>query len=124
MTEKEQEILLKDIAARLPYGVKCKISEYEDSESYITEELSPAGYNALVNCFNCTATTGFYAKPLLRPLGDMSNEEYSEYENYVLNEKDETIKFCNSLNFYGKYQFDYRGLIEIGLAEEYRINKV
>ena len=36
MTQEEKELLLKDISARLPYGVKCNI---EDDKSYTLSRI-------------------------------------------------------------------------------------
>ena len=107
MNKIEKDLLLKDLCARLPYGVKF---QGEDSNVYT---LDTANYFALQ-----VENTVF--KPYLRPMSSMTEEEKKEWHYLYLplphkNEATETERRIDWLN---EHHFDYRGLIEKGLAIE------
>lgn len=108
MTQEQKQLLLIDLCARLPYGIKCKLSA--DGVSLV-EDLQLAGLSQFL-----------YGRldviPYLRPISSMTAEEINEYENFIANEKDDLIRFCNELVFYNTHHLDYRGLIKMGLALE------
>ena len=102
MTQEDKQLLLKDLCARLPYGVKF---QGEDSNVYT---LDSANYFAL-------QVEGVVFKPYLRPMSSMTEEEKSEYfnsYNWEYFEKGTPFDWLNA------HHFDYRGLIEKGLALE------
>lgn len=107
MTQEEKQLLLKDLCARLPYGVKF---QGEDSNVYT---LDAANYFAL-------QVEDVVFKPYLRPMSSMTEEEENEltriavlggYNNSVFN----SFVVVDWLN---ENKFDYRGLIPMGLALE------
>ena len=125
MTQENKELLLKDICARLPYGVKV---QYYDNE---TKKLE-AG--AIVSCtIPIDETNQKYPtfitrrdlliiqgntiediKPYLFPLSSMT-EEHQREEYYIC--KEYIIGYeSNLIDFYNKYHYDYRGLIPMGVA--------
>ena len=117
MTPKEKSLLLKDLSARLPYGTIVSVTDgtikyeaYIESISYKNIEVSP------VSDSNFTAYT-FYKiseiKPYLRPMSSMSEEERQEYGLVLCNELS-----INQFDWLNAHHFDYRGLIEKGLAIE------
>ena len=101
MTQEEKQLLLKDLCARLPYGVKF---QGEDSNVYT---LDAANYFAL-------QVEGVVFKPYLRPMSSMTEEECTKKEelfgSYILDNNPAYIDWLNT------HHFDYRGLIEKGLA--------
>ena len=132
MTQEEKDLLLKDLCARLPYGVKVHdeventIFEIESINTY--ECVCPKDENYQLNIED----NGI--KPYLFPLSSMTNEhkkdifrngtfffdrhntlcrfpkhnddyDYATFEDY--------LDITEKLN---KNHFDYRGLIEKGLA--------
>ena len=99
MTQEEKQLLLKDLCARLPYGVKF---QGEDSNVYT---LDAANYFAL-------QVEDMIFKPYLRPMSSMSEEEYQEFGYDVLRYTPREFDWLNA------HHFDYRGLIEKGLAVE------
>lgn len=52
-------------------------------------------------------------KLFLRPMESMNEEEKKEYQEVI-----ESLLWTNEFDFYNKHHFDYRGLIEKGLALE------
>jgi len=122
MTQEEKQLLLKDLCARLPYSVICDMWFEGNEANKITEVLKCGGLMRLMNSeFN------FIVKPYLRPISSMTEEERYTYRHMLgatLNSEGESIMFVYVEDFHtvidwllSKY-FDYRGLIEKGLALE------
>ena len=110
MTQEEKQILIKDIGARLPYGVKF---QGQDSNVYT---LDAANYFAL-------QVEDVVFKPYLRSMSSMTKEEEKDYVllsnhciitsvGFVCIEAQILIDWLN------EHHFDYRGLIPMGLALE------
>lgn len=130
MTKQDKELLLKDISARLPYGVKCYAYQSKidgnDCECYGTFEgvLYERFYLSDRVSVNGGKTYDNYyleVKPYLRPMSNMTEEEQEIYNNmtYVEGERYISSEICsNVINFLNAYHFDYRGLIPMGLAIE------
>jgi hypothetical protein len=115
MTQEEKELLLTDLYARLPYGVKIFDEEY--------------GQDKLLTILSVVFYPIENIKPYLRPMSSMTFEErsfclkrgtigYDENDKifdvypYGLEKTMEVIDFLNA------HHFDYRGLIKRGLALE------
>ena len=112
MTQEEKQLLLKDLCARLPYGVKCRMLK---SDSQV-----------------CTLDSGLLDKaeilePYLRPMSSMTNEEWCEYCDSCAEDEKEAIithkgyrivPTTHKEHFFNSHHFDYRSLIENGLALE------
>ena len=124
MTPEEKQILIQDLCARLPYGVICKTSVgdykllgiddkcthidtpvYDDGDGYFDLEYEEV-------------------KPYLRPMSSMTEEEKENYYNLCTKVWDVHIDdywyYDNykSYDWLNAHHFDYRGLIEKGLALE------
>ena len=130
MEQKLNDLLAKDLGARLPYGVKCKISDDQEfpQDKTIVEELTPSGYKAFVDTINCSAIKPFFVKPYLRPMSSMTEEEKKEF-NSLINGVEErcinaygkcgySLAFIEVNDWLNAHYFDYRGLIPMGLALE------
>jgi hypothetical protein len=107
MIQEEKELLLKDLCARLPYGVFCEIY---NSTCTIKEKLSFGGITHFADDTICV-------RPFLRPMSSMTEEEKKEYFNRtmtidIVKTSKEVIDYCLS------HHFDFMGLIEKGLAIE------
>ena len=123
MTQEEKELLLKDLCARLPYGVKVRIKG-----DYFYDEREP--YDAILKSeiLGRLIADVYSVKPYLRPLSSMTEEEkielciisYAPDEMKTIEEKLHVIKTNanNAADFYNKHHFDYRGLIPMGIALE------
>lgn len=129
MTQKNKDLLLKDLCARLPYGVKVKIKYYDDAwellaiytngTTYATRDV---GYPIETYFEDC--------KPFLFPLSSMTEEqkrEYNKWKHYVptyhyeygdIIEEVELFDSPESFEYLIENHFDYRGLIPMGLAED------
>lgn len=126
MTQEEKQLLLKDLSCRMPYGVIVNVDENHkvmmESVNWYEEVSVDDGSNDLY--------TISQVRPYLRPLSSMTPEEkkyikykwgYSEWDtlndfiNYTL------IVTCDAeslIDWLNSKHFDYRGLIEKGLAIE------
>lgn len=120
MKQEEKELVLKDLCARLPYGVKLRYVE----DLVVKKESHTITLNNiyLEHIINGDADI----KPYLRPLSSMTEEEKEEYrkacelDTEILSKHpmDETPfpALYNSQDWLNAHHFDYRGLIERGLA--------
>jgi len=108
MTQEEKQLLLKDLCARLPYQPLCKKVDTEDD---FCECDAPLGYS-----LRDLVDNKIIIKPYLRPMSSMTEEEKIDYQAFFnydgVEYPDEYIDWLN------KNMFDYRGLIEKGLAIE------
>ena len=118
MTEKEKDLLTKDLCARLLYGV---IVETPKGKGHLCDiNLTIFGYEFGVNV-NPTIRDNFsisYIKPYLFPLSSMTEEQYDEYTNmgYSVTERGWSMADYHQIDWLNKNHFDYRGFIEKGLA--------
>jgi hypothetical protein len=110
MTQENKELLLKDLCARLPYGVKVNNEIQGDFKIYGICENFVFGRNEVCHIdFDIEKI-----KPYLFPLSSMT-EEHQREEYYIC--KEYIIGYeSNLIDFYNKYHYDYRGLIPMGLA--------
>lgn len=144
MTQEEKQLLLKDLCARLPYGVKMLYSEefpkwfseiYGKGTSVFIFVLSP-------DILAYTITELNRVKPYLRPMSSMTYEEMQDArekffdgsDHYDIDDIGEiyadtyqpyttvyTLSFARLsgyIDWLNSNHFDYRGLIEKGLALE------
>ena len=122
MTKKDKNILLKDLCARLPYGVKCNVGNIIVTLEGITEDGETFADGSYFDAYDM--------KPYLRPMSSMTDEERKVYESFIFTqhhvwdghgtstdyvETDDVERYVTWLN---KNMFDYMGLIPMGLALE------
>ena len=117
MTQEEKDLLLIDLCSRLPYGVKCK-DEYAQIEGKLCQIgtnynmcllLDENGESKWANVSNC--------KPYLYPLSSMTDEQEKEYHRVTKRWiHDSSYSISGSIDWLNANYFDYRNLIEKGLA--------
>ena len=112
MTQKDKELLFRDLCARIPYNVKCYNSKYRPD---LAEEIICITVNYNHPCVQLG--TYLYkleqVKPYLFPLLNMTEEQQMDLTKFVVNGiQGENILY----DWYNKNHFDYRNLIEKGLA--------
>ena len=114
MTKEEKELLIKDLCARLPYGVKLKIREWKTPVELTIIRRSVLSGNYIIN-ENYKLDD---IKPYLRPMSSMTEEERTEYLNACGNEMDNAFSSprYGGIDYLKANHFDYRGLIPKGLA--------
>ena len=129
MNQEEKQILLKDLSARLPYGVKCKISE--TNETKILASINYDRENTLFDFWEDERKIQYEYqlylsefKPYLFPLSSMTDEQSKELDKidpefYSLICSNGELYVSMDLRGYdwlNENHFDYRGLIQKGLA--------
>ena len=116
MTQEDKELLLKDLSARLPYGVKI-------NQGYDEDEIDPPTLLKV----DIVHVNDHYpiesVKPYLRPMSSITEEEKEELENLLEGivdgvERWDKPDMCEEYDWLNAHHFDYRGLIEKGLALE------
>ena len=113
MTREEKELLIKDLSARLPYGVKIRVEyPFLEEKDWCPEDLH--GLDLKRQVIAGTLIRIEEIKPYLFPLSSMSKEQ--EQEEYEICKYYIPGYESNLIDFYNKNHFDYRGLIEKGLA--------
>ena len=127
MTQEDKELLLKDLCARLPYGVKMNhIADDEHSPKTLIgvakDMITLEGHGG----YECVDVEDY--KPYLFPLSSMTEEQKKEYNHwkhevfvchYEYGDVVEEIELYDSpesFEYLIENHFDYRGLIEKGLA--------
>lgn len=143
MKQEEKEFLLKDLCARLPYGVKVlNISEVVNEVCEVDSILTSRKYKDKIFVFLTVPNDSIMAgiemvKPYLRPMSSMTKDEKEELVDFGLaywdngkytDEDGNTIIYggknfqllpdIETYDWLNKNHFDYRGLIPKGLAIE------
>lgn len=112
MTQEDKNLLLKDLSSRIPYNVKVQTPDGDTIELYSIGncEMDDTKIRLFIN-------GGYYpdiVKPYLRPMSSMTMEEQREYIPVGRGmSPDNPSVLADWLN---AHHFDYRGLIEKGLA--------
>ena len=135
MTQEDKELLLKDLCARLPYGVK--VAFFNEDLTYHSEPKTLTGIEC-INNLNYSSlededgntTIVEFVKPYLFPLSSMTEEQKREYyslkhevpvchyEYGDVVEEFELYDSPESFEYLIENHFDYRGLIPMGLAND------
>lgn len=124
MEKNDKELLLKDLCARLPYGVKVSYKYFPDNvkSRFLTGIRLVDNKMALSSkrdregdWYVIDDADGLLCKPYLRPMEWMTDEEYDELCEYA---KLNFIGESKENDWLNKNHFDFRGLIEKGLAFE------
>ena len=127
MTQNEKDLLLKDLSARLPYGVKV---EYEN-KIFDVEYVCPMYEEVKLDIPETWTIDVSEVKPYLFPLSSMTEEQKKELKvicDWRDDEKDaqsilvlyynHCVMKSDVTDWFHKNHFDYRGLIPMGLAND------
>lgn len=135
-TQEEREIILKDLAQRLPYNVAVVCTEEDDPDVYFRSILTGEMWNE----FKRDHYGNIY-RPILRKFSSMTNDEFNELtelcrsidnsserqwdEYFVIDVAHEDSSWGKSVSYSPEVQdwmnehfFDYRGMIPEQLAIE------
>ncbi len=136
MTQEERKLLLIDLSARLPYGVKALVIE-EGEHKYKKGIIESIGTHfvplvtphddVLLHFFDKNGVLGNpktdlicfstdEIKPYLRPLSSMTEEEKNTYDMFFNEDGLLNTSVDAYIDWLNKKMFDHRGLIPMGLA--------
>ena len=144
MTPEEKQLLLIDLCARLPYGVKVENTSFSEpqvhtlfgrvsaDEFLMLETYKSVGGEDYRRVTDDVHYTGYLEsiKPYLRPMSSMTMDEvkYKLSKFFkVINTNIEGVGYIPTLNsgsaieyvnWLNENDFDYRGLIPMGIALE------
>ncbi|MBO5854995.1 MAG: hypothetical protein J6Q61_09695 [Bacteroidales bacterium] len=116
-----KDLLLKDLCARLPYDVKCKIEMWKGYDVCTVYNINSIGFIEIVEDSDTNGINIERIKPYLFPLSSMTEEQkiiYGDFVYEILSSNPlETQKCISELyDWLNKNHFDYRGLIKKSLA--------
>ena len=114
MTQENKELLLNDLCSRLVYGVKCCV---KNNHKISGDLVGIVGENVYIYSSGHAIFSISDIKPYLFPLSSMTDEQKQEYQ-YITERwmYDSSYSIGDSSDWLNKNHFDYRGLIEKGLA--------
>lgn len=116
MTQEDKELLLKDLCPRLPYGVKVQYR----NEIFCVEHISPKYEEVKLDIHETWTVDISDVKPFLFPDSSMTEKQKKEMSSFDPFQTEETKTLgqwaFHLVDFYNKHHFDYRGLIEKGIA--------
>lgn len=120
MTQEEKQLLFKDLCARLSCGVKIlDIPANVVGYLFLVSTTDTVEYEPVDEANNDTGYQTLYnIKPYLRPMPSMTEEEYIELRAVYDNGSNGLFDEYSHIDWLNEHHFDYRGLIEKGLALE------
>ena len=125
MTQEEKDLLLKDLCARLPYGVRYRHLAWDDDrgEECIAAKIYSINSDGYVkNCYDDETIYIDNVRPYLFPLSSMTEEQYDQLyiDSHVKNDSidilDALANDMDAIDYCNKNHLDWRGLIPKGLA--------
>lgn len=133
MEQKDKELLLRDLCARLPYGTKGLCTEISTHEVYAIEGVCVYYRDVPIVHLRDQGLINMpimYVRPYLFPLSSMTEEQEDEWRDICLQplikrldrhtRKKDLMLYAESQyagsDWLNKNHFDYRGLIGKGLA--------
>lgn len=128
MTKEDKQLLLRDLCARLPYGVKIQVEGLERDiikDKGIRTLASVLPLRNAVEYDNHGANFGVnieQVKPYLRPMSSMTEDEKVKYldllAEFIFGDSHPVSDAYVIYDWLNKNMFDYRGLISKGSAIE------
>ena len=134
MIQEDKELLIKDLCARLLYGVKLH-KTYEECDPLELRSVDIDNYKLVFYKYKGEVLTicdtdnierfgKIKYKPYLFPISSMTDEQKKELEDALIkmnlkalsDELNSEDIAAYEIDFYNKHHIDYRGLIVKGLA--------
>lgn len=115
MTQEDKKLLIKDLCARLPYGVHAAINNKHQEYKGELLGIRQGGY------YQMFFTNGEWyrievIKPYLFPISSMTEKQKEELLKLSLSTILNDSLMLKVIDWLNKNHFDYRGLIEKGLT--------
>ena len=124
MTQEQKDLLLKDLCARLPYGVRAYYNDYDSD--YEIESIKIVSYGDYktgsihLDIIDSTKIVGIdEIKPYLFPLSSMTEEQKEELKSLMVEDSFGILYHTlQSYDYLYKNHIDIRGFIDIDLAKD------
>lgn len=133
MTQEDKILLLRDLCGRLLYGVKAYIKNWSKLDRkyyegiYTVESIDPSLNTIVADSERSSVEVivgddDYEIKLYLRPMSNMTDEEWEDYQkirmiDWVDRDINGTfINACSIVDWLNTHHFDFRDLIEKGLA--------
>ena len=116
MTKEDKKLLIEELCARLPFGLKCFDTNAE--EDFLLSDISDTDSDYPTLNYGYTDIDS--VRPYLRPESAMTKKERKEFEKLtvVLGAVDAGNQASLAVRFIYEHHIDWRGLIPKGLAYE------
>jgi hypothetical protein len=121
MTEEEKKLLYIDLCGRLPYIPGQKI--LWKGEEYEMIGIGFGRVTLVKPLMSCTAGSPLIeeVKPILRPINSLTEKELRECGLFAVCTDGSIEAEKETFDWFDEHDIDYRGLIDLGLAEEKKI---
>ena len=125
MTQEDKSLLLKDLCARLPYGIKAGTTDNDGSLENVWDILWYNTFANNVELMHCIEDDSKLidiseVKPYLFPISSMTEEQkmFLKQQNWciAISTRGTVETTIEGIDWLNKNHFDYRGLIKRGLA--------
>ena len=127
MTQEDKILLIRDLCGRLPYGVKAYIKNWSKLDRkyyegvYIVESIDSSLNTIVADSERSSVEVivgddDYEIKPYLRPMSNMTEEEKLMYEGLMIGTDNNIQYILDVIDWLNAHHFDYRDLIEKGLA--------
>jgi len=124
LTEHQLDLLKKEISARIKYGLKVYDGNLTSEPIIVLGiDYSKQEGDGVYLLTNVASVEISQVKPYLRPLSEMTDSEWTELDEAIMeaggigyNHKYNDTTSIVYIDFMLKHHFDYRGLIDMGLA--------
>lgn len=127
MTREDEKLLLKDLCARVPYGVKCLVNYTFCNETTDYKDVKASEVDTIIMINQQTESYFFEQlsewfdvddfKPYLLPLSSMTDEQLKLFDGVFL-PNGHVVASDLGLDYLNSIYVDYRGLIPMGLAND------
>ena len=120
MEKSLEELLLKDLLGRIPYSLKLKIGDYSDYTliGVVASDEHPIKLEVTEKdtVYRIEVSVDI-VRPYLRPMLSMTEGEIDEFTQFdVYSDGEYVMPNYEAIEWLNSHYFDYRGLIEKGLA--------
>lgn len=117
MTQEERQLLLKDLAPRIPYKVIGQVTSNRSPKQPCKKVIDGNLYDRFAR-----AQDNWYDNvqiiPYLRPMQTITDKEIEERNQIALFHSGNIASVPSYMDWLNEHHFDYRGLIQKGLALE------
>ena len=117
MEQQDKDLMMRDLCSHLPYGVRV---EYQGEMNSTIYDVLGLAHGRVVLCLPFMSNTSCplveEVKPYLFPMSSMTEEQEREIVSITYSNHNDMVIASLTIDWLNKNHFDYRGLIDKGLA--------